>query len=220
VQAAIEDTLSKLLGKRICIYGASRTDTGVHARGQVANFWGDSRFEDWRWAAILNYELPRSIRILKSREVPDSWHAQRFALKKLYEYRVLNRTCGSALDKTVHFYHRPLDWEGIRRGIPYFLGTHDFAAFQAAKAGVRTTVRTIYRFDLVAYPGDLYVFQVEGNGFLKQMVRGMIGTLLEIGEGRRRPEEIPEILESCDRRRAGRNIGAEGLTLVRIDYPE
>lgn len=219
IQSFIEDSLQRFMGQKVSLYGASRTDSGVHARGQVANFWGDSRFEGERWGKVLNSMLPRSIRILESEEVPDVFHSQKYALSKVYEYRLLNRRCASALDKTTFFYPRPLKWEKIRESLPHFVGTHDFAAFQGAKAEVKTTVRTIYRFDLFEEPGGLYLFQIEGNGFLKQMVRAMMGTLLEIGEGKREPSDIPVLIASRDRRLSGRTAAPEGLCLVSIKYP-
>jgi tRNA pseudouridine38-40 synthase len=219
VQGTIEETLSKVMGRKVVIYGASRTDTGVHALGQGANFWGDSRFEEHQWRLVLNSQLPQSIRIVRSKVVPDSFHAQRFAISKIYQYRVLNRDYGSALDRTVFFYHRKLDWEKIRKCLPYFLGEHDFAAFQGAKATVKSTVRTIHRFELEAQASGLHIFTVEGNGFLKQMVRAMVGTLLEVGEGRREPESIVDIIRGRDRKLAGRTVAPQGLCLVKVKYP-
>jgi tRNA pseudouridine38-40 synthase len=207
------------MGKKVVIYGASRTDTGVHALGQGANFWGDSRFESTQWRRVLNSKLPRSIRIVRSLEVPDSFHAQRFAVSKIYQYRLLNRDYASALDKTVFFYPHQLKWEKIRQCMPYFLGEHDFAAFQGAKASVRSTIRTIHRFDVKEEASGLHIFTIEGNGFLKQMVRAIVGTLLEVGEGKREPEEIPAIIASLDRKQAGRTVSAQGLCLVKVNYP-
>lgn len=207
------------MGKRVVIYGASRTDTGVHALGQGANFWGDTRFESHQWRRVLNSKLPRSIRIVQSREVPDSFHAQRFAVSKIYQYRILNRDYASAIDKNALFFPHKVDWDAIRSCLPHFLGEHDFAAFQGAKATVKTTVRRIQRFELTEEAPNLYVFTVEGNGFLKQMVRAIVGTLLAVGEGKCAAERIPEIITSKDRKQAGRTVSAHGLCLVKVNYP-
>lgn len=220
VQSVIEDRLSEMMGRKVTLYGAGRTDSGVHARAQIANFWGDSRFQGEQWSRILNFHLPRAVRIVESREVPDSFHAQKQALSKLYEYRVLYRRCPSALDSRVHFYPRILDWNRVREALPYFLGEHDFRSFQGAKATVVSTVRTITRFELFEEGSLVYRFEVEGNGFLKQMVRTMVGTALEVGEGKRQPSDITKIIAARDRRAAGRTAPPEGLCLVKIHYPE
>lgn len=218
IQAAIEDILSKFTGKRTVVYGASRTDAGVHAKGQMANFEAEAKLPPEKWAAFLNAGLPRSIRILESRRVPDRFHAQKMAQSKIYEYRLLQRTCPSAWDRTVSFYPGKLDWSAIRKAMPYFLGEHDFKAFQGARASVLTTVRTISRFELFEEPEGLYRFVIEGNGFLKQMVRAIIGTLIEVGSGKKAPEDIPRIIQSCDRRQAGFTADASGLCLVKVNY--
>lgn len=221
IQAWIEDSLAKVTGRRTVIYGASRTDSGVHARGQVANFYPEGpRIEPAQWKHVLNSMIPRSIRVLESSRMPYGFHSQRDALDKVYEYRVLNRDIASALDRRVYFHPMPIDWERVRGALQYFRGEHDFKAFQGAKAERRSTVRTITRFDLDEEAPGLYRFQVEGNGFLKQMVRSIVGTAVEIGEGKREAAEIPAILASRDRREAGRTLPASGLCLVSIRYPE
>ena len=133
---------------------------------------------------------------------------------------MLNRKCASALDRGVHFYPGELDWQKIREALPYFVGEKDFKAFQGAKSVVKTSVRKIKRFDLTQLSSELFVFEVEGNGFLKQMVRNMVGTVLEIGEGRMLPSAIEEIIASRDRRRAGRTAPPRGLYLAQVVYPE
>lgn len=219
IQAIIEDELGAILKKRVVVYGASRTDSGVHARAQVANFWGDSRYEADQWAKLLNFYLPKSIRIVKSVALDEKFHSQRLAVSKTYEYVVLNRRIASALDTRVYFYPRELDWDRVEASLPYFVGTHDFASFQGAKAGKKTTVRTVSRFEMERKGEGIYRFEVEGQGFLKQMVRTMIGTVMEVGEGKREPTDIAQIINARDRRRAGRTVPAEGLCLLKIEYP-
>jgi len=219
IQASIEDVLSKFTGRRTVLYGASRTDAGVHAKGQMANFEAEPKMPAERWAAFLNAGLPRSIRILESQRVPERFHAQKMAQSKIYEYRLLQRSCPSAWDRTVGFYPSKLNWHAIRQAMPHFVGEKDFKAFQGARASVLTTVRTIYRFDLLEESEGLYRFVIEGNGFLKQMVRAIIGTLIEVGLEKKAPEDIPRIIESCDRRQAGFTADASGLCLVKVNYP-
>lgn len=220
VQAAIEDALSALLNKKVVIYGASRTDSGVSARGQVANFWGDTRLSEKQWALALNFVLPRTIRIVEAKFMEDSFHAQKCALGKLYVYRILNRSTASALDRHVYFYPHSIDWDRVKEAMQYFIGTYDFASFQGAKATVVTTVRTVTRFDLFEEKNGIIRFEIEGTGFLKQMVRAVIGTVMEVGEGKREAQEIPYILKARDRRLAGRTAPAHGLCLESIEYPQ
>lgn len=220
VQGEIERALAKILGEPVTLYGASRTDTGVHARGQVANFHATAPVPPERWAMVLNSYLPPAIRVTDSREVPGRFNARNDACSKVYEYRLLNRARPSALDRRLYHYPWPLDWEGIRRAMPHFVGKKDFRALQAAGATVKTTVRSVSRFDLVPDEDGLFRFVIEGDGFLKQMVRAIVGTLLEVGEGKRDPAAIPSVIESGDRRLAGRTAPGRGLTLVEVSYFE
>lgn len=219
IQSEIETVLERVTGEKIRVFGSGRTDSGVHAMGQVAHFAGPLRISAKKWRSILNDHLPFAIRVLASEEVDPSFHALNDSKGKIYVYRVLNREFSSALDRRVFFFPRPLDWDRIEATIPYFLGTHDFKAFQAAKASAKTSVRTLTRFVLHRDERlGLYSFEIEGTGFLKQMVRNIVGTLLEVGERRRSPEDIPVIFESRDRRKAGRTAPASGLCLVKVLY--
>jgi tRNA pseudouridine38-40 synthase len=219
IQAEIEDILARTLGRRTVVYGASRTDSGVHARGQVATFFTDSPIEPARWAPLLNYHLPRTIRVLSAEQVPQAFNPQKDALEKEYEYVVLNRSQASSLDRRVYFVPKKLNWGRIREAMPQLQGTHDFAAFQGAKAERRTTVRTVTDCLLFERGDGFYAFRFRGNGFLKQMVRTMAGTLVEIGAGKRDIGDIERILRSRDRKQAGHTAPPAGLTLVRIYYP-
>jgi tRNA pseudouridine38-40 synthase len=222
IQGHLEAALQQVVKSRVILVGAGRTDSGVHALGQVANFNLDSpgRIEPWRWKLVLNSMLPPTIRIVDSRAVPNDFHAQKNALSKIYEYRVLNQPCASALDRRVYFCPRPMDWDAIRRALPHFIGTKDFRSFKGAKADVVTTVRTVTRFELIEDMSrrGLYVFQVEGSGFLKQMVRTMVGTVMDVGKGLRKPEDMVDIIRARNRMAAGRTMPASGLCLVSIKY--
>jgi tRNA pseudouridine38-40 synthase len=175
--------------------------------------------EGWRWAFILNDHLPPSIRILSSQEAPLGFHAQKDAIGKEYVYRVLNRPLPSALSQRVYFIPKRLDWEKVRLGAAFFVGTHDFLAFQGAKAERKTTVRTITACHVVDEGDGFFSFRIQGSGFLKQMVRAMVGTLVEIGLHKRPVEAVSHILASRDRRQAGHTAPACGLTLLRVYYP-
>ncbi|MEZ4749861.1 MAG: tRNA pseudouridine(38-40) synthase TruA [Bdellovibrionota bacterium] len=217
IQETIEKAIEKVVGERVRVKGASRTDSGVHAAGQVANFkWDSKPAQEWR--KILNAHLPPTIRVLESGEVPETFDACRDARSKIYEYRVLNRRYASALDRRVYFYARPLDWKRIAECLPLFVGEKDFAAFKGAGSSAKTSVRTVHRFELREDAPGLYRFRVEGSGFLKQMVRAMVGTVIEVGEGRRSVEGVREAIESKDRRRAGRTVPASGLCLTSVQY--
>ena len=220
VQKVIEDCLQEITGERVIVHGSGRTDSGVHAKNQVACFYSDFRIPPERWSLALNTKLPFDIRVLGSCEVPHKFHAQRSAKWKTYEYRILNRSYASALDRRVYFWPHALDWDKMRLTLPYFVGTRDFRAFQSGPMTTKTTTRTIRRFEIVAseeVPG-LYRFIVEGNGFLKQMVRNIVGTVMEVGQGLKPPEWVEEVFRSHCREFAGRAAPARGLYLVRVAY--
>lgn len=220
IQAHIEDVVAKVEGRRVIVFGAGRTDSGVHAKGQVAHFESRYPIPVERWSNILNTHLPPTIRIQRASVQPPHFHAQKSAVTKVYEYRILNRGSASALDRRYLFHPLELDWEKMRTAASMFVGHHDFASFQGANASTKTTDRTLVKFDLLDEGQGYYRFVVEGTGFLKHMVRNLIGTILEIGEGKRALEDIPGILESRDRRKAGKTAPAHGLCLVRVNYPD
>ena len=218
VQALLENAISEIAETQVTLYGSSRTDTGVHAAGQVANFWVETNFLAERWRPALNKKLPPSIRVVRALEMPMDFHAQKGVKSKIYQYRVLNRSFASALDRRVYFYPKSLRWDRIQASLPYFVGKKDFKAFQGAKSAVKTTSREILRFELKEELGNVFRFEVEGTGFLKQMVRTLVGTAIEVGEGKRNPLEINEIFDSLDRNFAGRTLPPQGLTLVEVRY--
>ena len=220
VQAQIEDIVLQSTGQKTTVYGASRTDSGVHAWGQVANFYTESDIAPEKWAFVLNYSLPRTIRVQASVEVPQVFHAQKDAIGKEYEYRILNRPIPSGLDRRVYFHPAPLDWTKIQEALPYFIGEMDFRTFQAAKADVVTTVRRIDEFRMIEQGDGFYALRIQGNGFLKQMVRAIVGTLVEVGQQKREPESMVDLIASCERGLAGRTAPARGLSLVRVFYRE
>ena len=220
IQQVLEECLLSLFGEKIRISGASRTDTGVHALGNVAVFNTQSRMPAERISYALNTYLPPDIRILDSREVPEDFHPRFCKTYKTYEYRIWNHRFSNPCQRLYSlFYYRPLDEEKMRQAAEYLRGTHDFTSFCTAKPGVTNRTRTITDLD-VARTGNLISFRIRGDGFLYNMVRIFVGTLLDINEGVFAPDAMPEILAAKDRLAAGRTAMAHGLYLNRVFYSE
>ena len=220
VQEVLDRCLSDLLNTEIRTLGASRTDAGVHALGNVAVFNTRARMPADKFAYALNTRLPGDIRIQCSEEVSPDFHPRFCETVKTYEYRILNRRFPDPTRRlnSLHWYGS-LDLEAMRRGAALLTGTHDFKGFATANPQIRSTVRTIYKTELWKEE-DMIRFRITGNGFLYHMVRIITGTLLEIGKGVMEAEQINEILSSGDRSKVGSTARAHGLTLVEIRYPE
>jgi len=219
VQAELEKALHALFKEEIRIHGASRTDSGVHARGNVAVFDTVSRMDATRVAFALNTYLPEDIRIQGSEEVPLSFHPRFRKTVKTYEYRILNRTFPDPSRRLyTMFYHYPLDVEKMQRAAACLVGTHDFTSFCTLQPHVTDRVRTIYSLS-VTREDDVITIRIVGNGFLYNMVRIIAGTLLRIGGGMIAPEQMQQILDAKDRQAAAETARPEGLTLVSIEYP-
>jgi tRNA pseudouridine38-40 synthase len=220
IQGCLEEVIGSVTGEKIVVYGAGRTDSGVHAKGQVANFWTEAKIPPESWSLMLNTKLPYSIRVLNSEAAPDTFHAQKSARGKIYEYCLLNRNYASALDRRLYFWPHPLHWDKILLSLPRFVGAKDFRPFNTGKVSVKSTIRTVTRFEAHPDPNfvGLYRFQVEGNGFLRRMVRTMIGTVMEIGQNIRDLESIDRLFEMGTREEAGRAVPARGLYLMKVIY--
>lgn len=219
VEEVVNRELTRLLQEPIEVIGASRTDSGVHALGNVAVFDTDSRIPPEKISYALNARLPKDIVIQDSKEVPPDFHPRRTDCVKTYEYRILNtRFPVPTMRLYAHYVYKPLDVEKMQAAAAFLVGEHDFASFCSAGSQVKETVRTIYRLDLKR-EGNMVSFQVEGNGFLYNMVRIIAGTLIEVGIGSYPPERVREMLEARDRIRCGPKAPACGLTLVGIRYP-
>lgn len=268
IEGELNRVLTQLTGEEIQVTGASRTDAGVHALGNVAVFDTASRIPAEKFSYALNQRLPEDIVIQSSVQVADDFHPRHCDCRKTYEYDILNRTFPlPAYRNTAHFLYGDLDLDAMRRACPAFLGEHDFASFCAAGAQVQTTVRTIYSLEVLEQPlpgagrcdkpaavvtGEdpadpicqvpeaadrvqsqsetaatgqpqpsperLLTIRVRGNGFLYNMVRIIAGTLVEVGRGHIRPEEVEGIIAACDRAKAGPTAPARGLRLVEISY--
>jgi tRNA pseudouridine38-40 synthase len=219
VQEVVEKALSKLLGNSIGIIGCSRTDVGVHAYGQVAHFLTESNIPGDKFSYALNNFLPGDIVVKKSEEVPDSFHSRYSAKGKKYRYLIYNASHASAIMRNRSCHVRPeLNINDMKSAARYFIGEHDFTAFQATGGQVRSTVRTIYSMDVSAMQDNLLCLEVSGNGFLYNMVRIIAGTLIYVGMGKIRESEISAIIDSMDRTRAGKTAPSQGLYLMEIFY--
>lgn len=220
VQGVLNRYLSELLGEEIKTMGASRTDAGVHALGNVAVFDTAARMPVDKISFALNARMPEDIKIQSSEAVADSFHPRFCPTVKTYEYRILNRifadpTC--RLNTLFYYYH--LDIDAMSKAADYLVGTHDFRGFATTGPRLTDTVRTIYS-TAIEKQDDLIRFRITGNGFLYNMVRIIVGTLLEIGSGKYEPEQILEIFKQQDRSLAGPTARPHGLTLIEIKYPE
>lgn len=219
IQEVLESRLEIILGGPIKTRASGRTDAGVHARGQVINFYGRTSLEPEEIQRALNSLLPGDIVVLQAQEVADAFHARFSASAKTYEYRILNRAAPSALERRFAWHIRkPLEGSAMIKCLESIIGLHDFSAFMGAGSSVNSTERCVFRAVLDAPDTHHLVFSFEANGFLKHMVRNLVGTLVEVGKGRHTPEGFEGILASRDRRRAGMTAPAHGLYLVSVRY--
>ncbi|MDY3249905.1 MAG: tRNA pseudouridine(38-40) synthase TruA [Candidatus Choladocola sp.] len=220
IESELNRHLSELLGEEIHVIGASRTDAGVHAMGNVAVFDTSARMPAEKISYAMNTRLPEDIRIQDSREVAADFHPRFCRTVKTYEYKICNRRFPDPCRRLYSlFYYWPLDEKKMQEAADYLTGTHDFTSFCTNKPEVTDRVRSIYSLDVIR-EGEMITVRICGNGFLYNMVRIIVGTLLRVGSGMMQPEEIPAILEAKDRGRAGETARAMGLTLVEIRYPE
>lgn len=220
VQEVLERCLEDFTGKKTEIIGASRTDAGVHALGNVAVFDTDMRMPGEKFSFALNQRLPEDIRIEEAEEVPGDFHPRYRESEKTYVYRILNRQFPIPTQRLyTHFTYVPLDIEKMAEAGHYLVGEHDFKSFCGAGAQVKTTVRRVQEVSVVR-EDDLITIKIRGKGFLYNMVRIIAGTLMEIGGGMYPPEHMKEILEARDRQAAGPTAPARGLTLMGIQYLE
>lgn len=220
VEEVLNRELSGLLGEEISVIGASRTDSGVHALGNVAVFDTDSRIPAEKISFALNQRLPSDIRIQSSSEVPAGFHPRKTNSRKTYEYRILNRTFSIPTWRHYsYFFHYPLDIGLMVKGAEYLTGEHDFFSFSSSKTQIEDTVRRIYELEIYR-DGDFIIIRVTGDGFLYNMVRLIAGTLIRVGTGHYSPEYMREILLAKDRNMAGPKAPSLGLTLVSIEYED
>ncbi|MDK2992080.1 MAG: tRNA pseudouridine38-40 synthase [Clostridiales bacterium] len=218
IQQVVEEAVERLTGQHSTVIAAGRTDRGVHALGQAANFKTDSNIPTDRWLYALNAVLPEDIRVVDAHDVPMSFHARFDAKGKLYRYIIWNAPYSSALLRNFSLHvARPLDADAMRRAAQYLVGTHDFSSFQASGSAMRDTVRSIWDIS-IQNEDKMISVSISGDGFLYNMVRIMVGTLIDVGIGKITACDAKLILEARDRKRAGRTASPHGLYLVEVYY--
>ena len=218
VEEVVTKAVSKLLGQDISLIGASRTDSGVHARGNVAVFDCESPIPGDKFCFALNKLLPDDIVIMDSCETAPDFHPRHCDSRKTYEYRICNARFVQPTERLyAHHVHKTLDVQAMRQAAAYLVGEHDFTSFCSVDTQVESKVRTIYALD-VLQDGANITIRITGSGFLYNMVRIIAGTLLQVGLSGMEPEQVKEILEARDRAKAGPTAPAKGLTLIGIEY--
>ena len=218
VEEKINEALTDLLGEEIKVIGASRTDSGVHALGNVAIFDTETKIPAEKIAFALNQRLPEDIKIQESVQVEYDFHPRYANSEKTYEYRILNRRIPDPLERNYsHFLYGDIDIDKMRKAAAYIVGEHDFASFCSTGSQVQSTVRTVYQLD-VDRQQDIISIKIRGKGFLYNMVRIIAGTLIQVGTNVIPPEYVREIIEAKDRSIAGPTAPAKGLRLVKIEY--
>lgn len=218
IQGKLEAVLTRMAEHPVEVIGSGRTDAGVHAMGQTANFHCRTKLSCPEILAYLRRYLPEDIGVISVEEVPERFHSRYHAVEKTYRYRVWNSSMPCVFERrSVYVVPEELDVAAMQQAAELFLGSHDFMAFCANKHFKKSAVRTITRFS-VQRQGPEVIFTVTGDGFLYHMVRILVGTLLEIGMGERTKEEIPGILASRVRENAGMTVPAQGLCLMEVQY--
>ena len=218
IQSVVEKAVSTYFGKGTRITGSGRTDAGVHALGQVANFFCDAEPDLHKLQRGLNALTPEDITIKRAEFVEDALDARRDGRARVYEYRILNRSTPSPfyLNRAWHV-HEPLNVPEIRAAIVCLQGEHDFSSFRAAGCDAAHPVRTVYRISF-GERDDLLIFTIEATAFLRHMVRNIVGTIVEVGRGLRTADQFRRLLEHRDRTKAGPTAPAHGLYLIEVKY--
>jgi len=218
IQEAVEAALRRITQTDISATAAGRTDAGVHALGQVVSFKTDKPLSSDDWLRALNATLPEDISARSVEQVADGFHARFSAVRKRYAYRILHRPFRSALERTRAWHlYGTLNLDAMREASGHLVGRHDFSSFQGHPTDVENPVCDLRRLDIIN-DRDVVRIEIEADRFLKQMVRAIVGTLVEVGQGKRRPEDMKRILEAKDRRAAGYTAPAQGLYLIAVAY--
>lgn len=219
IQGEIERAIFQITGEEVDLIASGRTDAGVHSLGQTANFKTNSNIPIEKFAIAINSKLKRSIRIQSAEEVDERFHSRYSVKSKKYRYTINNSEFGSAIYRDME-YHFPikLDIEKMKIGAKNFEGEHDFKAFKASGTSSKSSVRKIYKAEVIEGENGRIYIELTGNGFLYNMVRIIAGTLLEVGTGKILPEEIPAIISAGERTRAGKTLPPNGLCLMEVMY--
>lgn len=218
IQQCIEEAIKLLTGEEVELIGSSRTDAGVHAKGMVANFITNSKIPADKFREAINTKLPDDIGIIKSEEVDKNFHSRYDSKGKTYCYTLVNRYEKVCLGRSYVYQVRDeLNYNLMKDAAKYFLGKHDFKAFKTNGSSVKTSVRTISGLELVL-KGDVLKIFISADGFLYNMVRIIVGTLIEVGKGKIKPEDIESIIRNGDRSKAGPCVPPNGLVLEKVFY--
>jgi tRNA pseudouridine38-40 synthase len=219
IQQTLEEKIKLITQEEVSVIGSGRTDTGVHAINQVAHFKMASELSDANLLHALNCVLPNDIVIKKLEEVDPSFHARFDVKSKKYTYQIWNGQSSTAIKRNYCWYIRKeLDLDEIRRAAQYLVGTHDFSAFCGAGSKVKDYIRTIRDVLIERDDQGMVIITVSADGFLRHMVRNIVGTLIDVGKGKTSPEEFNKILDSRDRKQAGMTAPAHGLFLAEVNY--
>ena len=219
IQGTVERAIEEITGEKIELNASGRTDSGVHSLGQVANFKTNSSIPIEKIPIAINTKLKKSIRIIKAEEVEERFHSRLSCKKKTYRYIINNNEKASAIYRNLE-YHIPqkLDIEKMKQAIKYFEGEHDFKAFKASGTSSKSSVRTIFKADIYQQKDNRLWIELTGNGFLYNMVRIIVGTLVDVGLGKIKPEEIYKIISEGKRENAGKTVPPNGLYLLKVEY--
>jgi len=219
LQGEIETALFTMTGQAVALQGSGRTDAGVHAYGQVANFCCETDLAPEIIQKGLNSLLPDDIVISDCRRVHETFHARYDAKSKIYHYKILNRHWPAAIGRQYAWYiRRKLNAAAMRSAMDFIIGSHDFKAFEGSGSPRSHTTRRVMAAELIENPNDMLIFKIEADGFLRFMVRNIVGTLVDVGRGKITAEEFKKILEAKDRSRAGATAPAHGLFLMKAKY--
>ena len=219
IQGSIESAIKQITGEDVELNASGRTDAGVHAYGQVANFKTESNLPIEKFPIAINTKLKRSIRIIKAEVVDERFHSRLSCKRKTYRYVINNSEFASAIYRNLET-HIPqkLNIEKMKVAIKYFEGEHDFKAFKASGTSSKSSVRTIYKAEIKEMPNNRIYIELTGNGFLYNMVRIIAGTLVDVGIEKIKPEDIPNIIKQGKRDLAGKTLPPNGLYLLNVEY--
>jgi tRNA pseudouridine38-40 synthase len=218
IQGELERVLSTIVKRKVIIYGSGRTDAGVHAAGQVINFRIGDGIPTERICAAMNSLLPKDIAVLRATEVQDDFHARYSAVSRLYRYDILSRSVRSALEGRFSWHiDRPLDVDSMRVGANCLVGIHDFSSFWCARGADNCPIRDMISVE-VSECGEHVIIEMRANAFLRSMVRVIVGTLVNVGLGKLAGSDVCDILETKDRRAAGKTAPPQGLCLMEVEY--
>ena len=221
IQGTIEEAIKRIVGDEVELIASGRTDRGVHALAQVANFKTNSNLDINKFPIAINSNITKAIRIKNAEEVEENFHSRLSCKKKTYRYVINNSIYGSSIYRNLET-HIPqkLDVNKMKEAVKYFEGEHDFKAFKSSGTSSKSSVRTIYKAEVFEKEDNRIWIELTGNGFLYNMVRIISGTLVDVGLGKIKPEDIKNIIESKDRQKARKTLAPQGLFLVKVEYEQ